>query len=67
MLTLWRPQILEVIRAGLDGGPKKGYEAENIGFGDLAVTPESRGLIGLFHGQTECKKNRFGKPARRSE
>jgi len=26
----------------------------------LAITPESKGLIGLFHGQTACKKNRFG-------
>ncbi|ROT82396.1 putative trifunctional enzyme subunit alpha, mitochondrial [Penaeus vannamei] len=32
------------------------------GFGELAMTSESRGLVGLFHGQTECKKNRFGKP-----
>lgn len=24
------------------------------------MTPESKGLIGLFRGQTECKKNRFG-------
>ncbi|XP_037068080.1 trifunctional enzyme subunit alpha, mitochondrial-like [Pollicipes pollicipes] len=60
-------KILEVVRAGLDGGLQKGYEAECNGFGELAVTPESRGLIGLFHGQTECKKNRFGKPQRRSQ
>lgn len=26
------------------------------------MTPQSKGLIGLFRGQTECKKNRFGKP-----
>lgn len=26
------------------------------------MTPQSRGLIGLFRGQTECKKNRFGTP-----
>lgn len=26
------------------------------------MTPESKGLIGLFRGQTECKKNRFGAP-----
>lgn len=24
------------------------------------MTPQSKGLIGLFRGQTECKKNRFG-------
>lgn len=28
------------------------------------MTPQSKGLIGLFRGQTECKKNRFGKPER---
>lgn len=26
------------------------------------MTPQSKGLIGLFRGQTECKKNRFGAP-----
>lgn len=28
------------------------------------MTPQSKGLITLFKGQTECKKNRFGKPQR---
>lgn len=57
-------KILEVVRTGLDKGPVTGYEAEAKGFGHLAMTPESRGLISLFHGQTECKKNSFGKPQR---
>ncbi|CAL8131627.1 unnamed protein product [Orchesella dallaii] len=57
-------KILEVVRAGLDKGPIAGYEAEANGFGQLAMTPESKGLISLFHGQTECKKNAFGKPQR---
>jgi len=26
------------------------------------MTPQSKGLIGLFQGQTECKKNKFGEP-----
>lgn len=60
-------KILEVIREGLDKGQKKGFQAEAKGFGELAMTSESRGLIGLFHGQTECKKNRFGKPAKRDQ
>lgn len=54
-------QILEVVRIGVDKGPVAGYEAEAQGFGELAMTPQSKGLIGLFRGQTECKKNRFGK------
>ncbi|XP_045487559.1 trifunctional enzyme subunit alpha, mitochondrial [Pieris rapae] len=55
-------KILEVVRTGVDKGPVAGYEAEAQGFGELAMTPQSKGLIGLFRGQTECKKNRFGKP-----
>lgn len=42
-----------------------GFEAEAKAFGELAMTPQSRGLIGLFRGQTECKKNRFGVPQQR--
>lgn len=55
-------QLLQVIRTGLDQGPAAGYEAEANGFGDLGMTPESKGLMSLFFGHTECKKNRFGKP-----
>ncbi|XP_001605350.2 trifunctional enzyme subunit alpha, mitochondrial [Nasonia vitripennis] len=55
-------KILEVIRTGLDKGPQVGYEAEAKGFAELAITPQSKGLISLFFGQTECKKNRFGAP-----
>ncbi|XP_050361969.1 trifunctional enzyme subunit alpha, mitochondrial [Nymphalis io] len=54
-------KILDVVRTGVDKGPVAGYEAEADGFGELAMTPQSKGLIGLFRGQTECKKNRFGK------
>lgn len=53
-----------MLRTTVDKGFEAGYVAENQGFGQLAVTKESRGLIGLFQGQTECKKNRFGKPER---
>jgi len=59
-------KILEVLREGLDNGAAKGYEAEHTKFGELCVTPEAKGLISLFHGQTECKKNKFGAPAKRS-
>jgi len=55
-------KILEAVRAGLDGGPDAGYKAEREKFGELVATTESKGLISLFHGQTECKKNKFGKP-----
>uniref|UniRef100_A0A8C3TVB1 Trifunctional enzyme subunit alpha, mitochondrial n=1 Tax=Catharus ustulatus TaxID=91951 RepID=A0A8C3TVB1_CATUS len=31
-------------------------------FGQLAVTKESKALMGLYHGQVHCKKNKFGNP-----
>lgn len=55
-------RILDVVRTGLEKGQRAGYEAESVAFGELAMTPQSKGLIGLFRGQTECKKNRFGVP-----
>ncbi|KAF4527630.1 hypothetical protein B566_EDAN016361 [Ephemera danica] len=55
-------KILESIRTGVEKGEAAGYATESAGFGHLAVTPECKGLIGLFYGQTECKKNRFGAP-----
>lgn len=60
-------QILKVVRAGLDKGMTKGLEEEAKGFGELGMTKESKGLISLFQGQTECKKNKFGKPERKVE
>jgi len=55
-------RILEAVRAGFDEGKDGGYKAEREKFGELVATPESKGLISLFHGQTECKKNKFGPP-----
>ncbi len=60
-------RILEVVRKGLDKGREEGLKAEREGFGQLSATKESRGLISLFHGQTECKKNKFGKPAKKAK
>ncbi|KAL1472988.1 hypothetical protein MTO96_039020, partial [Rhipicephalus appendiculatus] len=53
-------KILEVVKTGVVKGPKFGYEAEHSGFGELCVTPQSKGLMGLYFGQVTCKKNRFG-------
>merc|ERR1719412_1657115 len=60
-------KILDVVREGVDNGSEKGYAAESKGFGELTVTNESKALIGLFHGQTECKKNKYGKPEKPSQ
>lgn len=53
-----------MVRTRLDRGEEAGFEAEAKAFGDLAMTPQSKGLIGIFRGQTQCKKNRFGKPSK---
>jgi len=57
-------KIIDVVKTGLQKGPIAGLEAERKGFGELAVTSESNALISLFEGQTQTKKNRFGKPAK---
>lgn len=54
-------KILEVIRAGIEE-PSTGFEKERKAFAELAHTTHSKALIGLYHGQTLCKKNRFGAP-----
>ncbi|GFR94904.1 fatty acid oxidation complex subunit alpha [Elysia marginata] len=60
-------KILEVARIGLEKGPKEGYAAEADRFAALGMTNESKALIGLYHGQTACKKNNFGKPQKPSQ
>ncbi|KAH3693590.1 trifunctional enzyme subunit alpha, mitochondrial-like [Dreissena polymorpha] len=57
-------RIIEVAKTGAQQGPRAGYEAEAKAFGELAMTPESKALVGLFNGQTALKKNKFGKPER---
>uniref|UniRef100_A0A3B3WGF4 Trifunctional enzyme subunit alpha, mitochondrial n=1 Tax=Poecilia mexicana TaxID=48701 RepID=A0A3B3WGF4_9TELE len=58
-------KIIEVSKThGVEEGPIAGYLAESLNFGQLARTSESAALIGLYHGQVACKKNRFGTPAR---
>ncbi|KAK2826539.1 hypothetical protein Q5P01_020753 [Channa striata] len=57
-------KIIETVKTGLEQGPVAGYLAESQNFGHLAKTLESAALIGLYHGQVACKKNRFGTPER---
>nr|XP_060610782.1 trifunctional enzyme subunit alpha, mitochondrial [Anolis sagrei ordinatus] len=54
--------IITVVKTGLEQGNEAGYLAESQRFGELGMTPESRALIGLYHGQVQCKKNKFGQP-----
>ncbi|KAG9347697.1 hypothetical protein JZ751_005271 [Albula glossodonta] len=55
-------KIIDSVQAGLEQGSDAGYLAESQNFGKLAMTTESQALIGLYHGQVACKKNRFGTP-----
>uniref|UniRef100_A0A4W6BXG4 enoyl-CoA hydratase n=1 Tax=Lates calcarifer TaxID=8187 RepID=A0A4W6BXG4_LATCA len=57
-------KIIECVKTGVEQGPVAGYLAESQNFGQLARTSESAALIGLYHGQVACKKNRFGAPER---
>lgn len=60
-------RVLDVVRVGSDKGFEAGLEAERIAFAELSQTFQSKGLISLFRGQTECKKNRFGAPTRKTK
>ena len=40
--------------------PEKGYEKESELFAQLSQTPQCHGLISLYFGQSELKKNRYG-------
>uniref|UniRef100_A0A0N5AZH2 enoyl-CoA hydratase n=1 Tax=Syphacia muris TaxID=451379 RepID=A0A0N5AZH2_9BILA len=55
--------IIKSVEAALFGKSEIGYKVESEEFGYLIETKESKALIGLFHGITKCKKQRFGKPA----
>ncbi|CAG2207487.1 HADHA [Mytilus edulis] len=62
-------KILDIVKTSLMNKPGSaaGYKAESEAFGELGMTTHSKALIGLYHGQTHCKKNRFGKPARETK
>ncbi|WP_289465623.1 enoyl-CoA hydratase-related protein, partial [Klebsiella pneumoniae] len=45
-------RILDVIRTGLEQGSHSGYEAEAKAFGELAMTPQSAALRGIFFAST---------------
>ncbi|MFB4410282.1 fatty acid oxidation complex subunit alpha FadJ [Pantoea sp. ANP04] len=59
-------RIIEVVRIGLEQGSRAGHDAEARAFGELAMTPESVALRGIFFATTAMKKERGGdaEPAR---
>jgi enoyl-CoA hydratase/long-chain 3-hydroxyacyl-CoA dehydrogenase len=60
-------KILEAAQVGLDQGLEAGFAQESKGFGELSQSNEAKSLMGLFNGQTECRKNPFGAPQRRAK
>ncbi|XP_043839335.1 trifunctional enzyme subunit alpha, mitochondrial [Dromiciops gliroides] len=55
-------KIIDVVKTGIEHGGEAGYLSESQKFGELAMTKESKALIGLYQGQVICKKNKFGAP-----
>ncbi|MDX1514144.1 MAG: 3-hydroxyacyl-CoA dehydrogenase NAD-binding domain-containing protein, partial [Gammaproteobacteria bacterium] len=50
-------RILEVVRTGLERGMPAGLAAETKAFGELAVSPEARQLVGIFLATNALKKD----------
>ncbi|XP_007088989.1 trifunctional enzyme subunit alpha, mitochondrial [Panthera tigris] len=55
-------KIIDAVKTGIEQGNDAGYVSESQKFGELAMTKESKALVGLYHGQVLCKKNKFGTP-----
>ncbi|EQC33996.1 hypothetical protein SDRG_08675 [Saprolegnia diclina VS20] len=53
--------ILEAVQAGYESSAR-GYEVEAANFAKLGMTTEAKSLMSIFFGQTQLKKNRYGKP-----
>ncbi|PCI27690.1 MAG: fatty acid oxidation complex subunit alpha FadJ [SAR324 cluster bacterium] len=52
-------RIIECVKTGLKQGLEKGCALEAKRFGELAVSPESRQLIGIFQASNDLKKESF--------
>jgi 3-hydroxyacyl-CoA dehydrogenase/enoyl-CoA hydratase/3-hydroxybutyryl-CoA epimerase len=50
-------RIIDCVEIGAGQGFKKGLEAEVVGFGELAVTPQARQLMNLYFATTAMKKD----------
>jgi 3-hydroxyacyl-CoA dehydrogenase/enoyl-CoA hydratase/3-hydroxybutyryl-CoA epimerase len=55
---------LEAVEAGLEQGPRRGFEAEHRRFGELAMGAVSRELVRIFFATTALKKDDGGSGAR---
>ncbi len=52
-------KIIDCVAAGYEHGLKAGYAAEARAFGELAMSPASQELRGIFHATTALKKETF--------
>ncbi|WP_058912722.1 fatty acid oxidation complex subunit alpha FadJ [Entomohabitans teleogrylli] len=50
-------RIIEVVKTGISQGSGNGYAAEARAFGELAMSPQSAALRGIFFASTELKKD----------
>ena len=50
-------RLLDVVELGFADGIAAGYAAESDAFGELAITPQARALMQIFHATTELKKD----------
>ncbi|EDV23122.1 uncharacterized protein TRIADDRAFT_58079 [Trichoplax adhaerens] len=57
-------RILDVVKTGLEKGKEEGMLQEAINFGEIGKGSVAESLIGLFFGQTKCKRNPIGEPSR---
>ncbi|XP_045665209.1 trifunctional enzyme subunit alpha, mitochondrial isoform X2 [Ursus americanus] len=60
-------KIIDVVKTGIEQGSDAGYLSESQKFAELTMTKESKALIGLYHGQVLCKKNKFGAPQKEAK
>ncbi|CAL8084969.1 unnamed protein product [Calicophoron daubneyi] len=60
-------KVIELFETSIAKGPKVGYETESKMFGELATRKETKALMGLFFGQTACKKQRLPDPKKKVE
>ncbi|MBU1277278.1 MAG: enoyl-CoA hydratase/isomerase family protein [Proteobacteria bacterium] len=56
------PAILDCVQTGLKQGIDAGLALESKYFGELAMTPQSRALVWLFHATTGLKKQKLSSP-----
>jgi 3-hydroxyacyl-CoA dehydrogenase/enoyl-CoA hydratase/3-hydroxybutyryl-CoA epimerase len=57
-------KIIECVRVGMEDGLEQGLRLEELYFGELAVTPQSRELVRLFFAKREAEKNPFEEKSR---